>query len=195
MSLLIFLISILLILIPHNLFADEIHISGIKKILDNFHTVEKGALYRSGQLKPNRLKKYIKKNGIKTIINLRGVNSTMQWWQQEKELANKLGVNFYNIPFNAGSFSSKKNLYKLLYLYEHAPKPILIHCRDGADRSGEAAAIWVLEKQRKNKKEALKQLSLKYRYVKFYRPTKYFLIKMWQGKKWLAQNYNPEISH
>lgn len=182
---------------PNNLFSEEpeIHINSIQKLIDNFHTVEKGALYRSGQLKPTHLKKYVKKLGIKTIINLRGTNQEKIWWQQEKNLTKELGVKFYNIPFNAGHFSSKENIYKLLYLYEHAPKPILIHCRDGADRSGEAAALWILEEQGKSKKEALKHLSLKYRYVKFYRPTKYCLIKMWQGKKWLAQNYNPEIKN
>jgi protein tyrosine/serine phosphatase len=191
----IFLVTtILSLLISNSLFSsdNEIHINGIKKFIDNFHAVEAGALYRSSQLKPNRLKKYIKKLGIKTIINLRGINPTRHWWQREKRLAKEFGIKFYNIPFNAGTFSSKKNLYKLLYLYEHAPKPILIHCRDGADRSGEAAALWILEHQGKGKKEALKHLSIKYGYVKFYRPAKYSLIKMWQGKKWLAKNYNPE---
>lgn len=195
MSNIFFAITALFLLIPNNLFSDEneIHINGIKKFIDNFHTVEKGALYRSGQLKPSRLKKYVKKHGIKTIINLRGVNQKTKWWKREKKITKELGINFYNIPFNAGNFSSKKNLYKLLYLYEHAPKPILIHCRDGADRSGEAAALWILEHQGKSKKEALKHLSFKYGYIKFYRPTKYSLIQMWQGKKWLVQKYNPSV--
>ncbi len=191
----VFLITaILSLLISNNLFSidKDIHINGIKKIFDNFHAVETGALYRSSQLKPSRLRKYIKKLGIKTIINLRGINPKTHWWQREKKLAKELGVNFYNIPFNAGNFSSKKNLYKLLYLYEHAPKPILIHCRNGADRSGEAAALWILEHQGKGKREAFKHLSIKYGYIKFYRPAKYYLIKMWQGKKWLASNYFPE---
>jgi hypothetical protein len=60
------------------------------------------------------------------------------------------------------------------------------------DRSGEAAALWVLEEQGKPKKDALKHLSLKYGYLKFRRPKKHLLISIWQGKRWLNQEYNPE---
>ena len=171
---------------------DKIKINDIKKLFDNFHSVQPGVLYRSAQLKPSRLRKYIQKFGIKSVINLRGVNEKSKWWQDEKTMLEKLNVHFYNIPFSASHFSSKENLHKLLYLYKHVPKPILIHCRDGADRSGEAAALWILEQQGKRKKDALKHLSIKYGYLRFRRPEKYFLISIWQGEKWLNQKYDPE---
>ncbi len=186
---------IIVFLISTNfLFAtqDKIKINDIKKILDNFHSVQSGVLYRSAQLKPSRLRKYVQKFGIKSVINLRGVNKKTKWWQAEKATLEKLNVNYYNIPFNANSYSSKENLHKLLYLYKHAPKPILIHCRDGADRSGEAAALWILEQQGKQKKDAFKHLSLKYGYLRFRKPKKYFLISIWQGEQWLNQKYDPE---
>src|SRR5438067_1051286 len=52
------------------------------KISENFHTVEKKKLYRSAQLSPKVLKNYIKTYGIKTVINLRGVDHKAAWWQQ-----------------------------------------------------------------------------------------------------------------
>jgi len=190
-----FLRILIILFISTNFLAatgDKVRINDIKKLFDNFHSVQPGALYRSAQLKPSRLRKYIQKFGIKSVINLRGVNEKTKWWQAEKAILEKLNVHYYNIPFSASHFSSKENLHKLLYLYKYAPKPILIHCRDGADRSGEAAALWVLEQQGKRKKDALKHLSIKYGYLRFRRPEKYFLISIWQGEKWLNQKYDPE---
>ncbi|MFH1254594.1 MAG: tyrosine-protein phosphatase [bacterium] len=190
-----FLRILIVFFLSTNLLAatgDKVRINDLKKLFDNFHSVQSGALYRSAQLKPSRLRKYIQKFGIKSVINLRGVNEKTKWWQAEKATLEKLNVHYYNIPFSACHFSSKENLHKLLYLYKHAPKPILIHCRDGADRSGEAAALWVLEQQGKRKKDALKHLSIKYGYLRFRRPEKYFLISIWQGEKWLNQKYDPE---
>lgn len=191
--LILFLISTNFLFVQDNFAADnKIKINDIKRMLDNFHSVQLGVLYRSAQLKPSRLRKYIQKFGIKSVINLRGINKKTKWWQAEKATLKKLKVNYYNISFNASNFSSKENLHKLLYLYKHAPKPILIHCRDGADRSGEAAALWVLEQQGKRKKDALKHLSIKYGYLRFRKPKKYFLISIWQGEQWLNQKYDPK---
>jgi protein tyrosine phosphatase (PTP) superfamily phosphohydrolase (DUF442 family) len=131
----------------------KIQINSFKKFLDRFHAVQPGFLYRSAQLKPSRLRKYVQKFGIKTVINLRGVNRKTKWWQDEHAIVKELNVNYFNIPFSARVISDKRNIQKLLYLYKFAPKPILIHCLDGIDRSGEAAALWVLEQQGKPKKD------------------------------------------
>jgi len=128
---------------------------------DNFHEVEKNILYRSKQLSPKKLRRYLKQFKIKSIINLRGKNEHAKWWKQEQQVAKELNVNFYNIPMSAKRFPHKKDLRFLLYLYDNANRPLLIHCRGGADRTGEAAALWILDQQKKHKNEALKQLSLK----------------------------------
>lgn len=194
----VFIQTLILITLTQSLLfctKNKIHISGLQKLFDNFHSVQPGTVYRSAQLKPSSLKKYIQRYGIKTVINLRGINEKEKWWQKEKEAVESLGANYYSIPFRAVIFSSKENLQQLLYLYKHAPKPILIHCRGGIDRTGEAAALWILEHQRKSKKEALKHLSLKYGYLKFAHPAKYLLIKLWENENWLNQNYNPSKLH
>ncbi|KKQ33335.1 MAG: hypothetical protein US49_C0001G0015 [candidate division TM6 bacterium GW2011_GWF2_37_49] len=161
----------------------KVHISGLKKILDNFHSVEPGICYRSAQLRPKTLARYIKKYGIKSVINLRGENAHSDWWKAEKMVSEELGVTYYNLPFCAKKLEKKHDLKALLHIYKIAPRPILIHCLSGADRTGEAAALWVLEQQGKSKKEALKQLSLYYRYFRLKRPKKFFLIKHWSGIK------------
>lgn len=168
-----------------------IHLSPIQKTYNNFHTVEPGVLYRSAQLSRTILEKCIKKYHLKTIINLRGRNEHKKWWQQEKMLAQKYGLSFFDLSMNARSLPQKENLINLLAIYQNAPRPILIHCYSGADRTGEAAALWILEQQKKDKKTALKQLSLKYGHFPLRYPAKKFFIKQWQGARWLSQEYDP----
>jgi protein tyrosine/serine phosphatase len=156
-------------------------ISELEKFFDNFHTVQKHELYRSAQLSAHSLKKYIKKYNIKTIINLRGPHHHSKWWEKERAIAQEYNIKLYNICMTARTFPTKESVKRLLYLYNHAPKPILIHCYSGADRTGEAAALWVLEQQKQSKKRALKQLSLKYRYIYANHPAKEKFIKSWDG--------------
>lgn len=160
---------------------NKIHISGLKKFLDNFHSVESGVCYRSAQLSPKHLVKYIKKYGIKTVINLRGENRLCDWWNAEKNVSKKFGVALFNLNFYANRYEKKEDLKALLDIYKTAQRPILIHCLSGVDRTGEAAALWILEQKGGCKKDALKHLSLRYGYFRFRRPKKYFLVKNWCG--------------
>lgn len=173
---------------PHK---KKVSISWIKKIFENFHAVQSGVVYRCSQLSPQRLKRYIRSIGIKTIINLRGENQSREWWQQERALAEEFNIHFYNIAMCARKLPTKENLLKLLSIYETAPRPILLHCYSGADRTGEAAALWVIEQQKKSKPIALKQLSLRYGHLVSRHPAKHFFINLWQSKDWLIQSYDP----
>lgn len=161
-----------------------------KDHLHNFFEVDSGAFYRSQQLTPTVLKSYIEKFGIKTLVNLRGVNETV-WYQREEDVSRELGINFYSISMSAVVLSSREDLLKLLAIYDFAPRPILVHCLGGADRTGEASALWVLEIQKKSKEEALKQLSITYGHRKLVNSAKDFLIHMWQGRSWLEREYDP----
>ena len=61
----------------------------------------------------------------------------------------------------------KEELEKLIFLFQNAKKPLLFHCKAGADRSGFAAVLWHLLNG-KNKDEAIKkELKLKYGYLAF----------------------------
>ena len=147
---------------------------------DNFYEVEKNIFYRSKQLTHKKLHHYINKFGIKTIINLRGKNEHRKWWRREKMVADSCGVKMYNIPMSAHRIPEKKHLNFLFYLYKNsqiAPRPILIHCNGGADRTGEAAALWVITQQKKSKKAALRQLSLKYGHIRWKAPLKRRFVK------------------
>ncbi len=167
--------------------------SKFTEILDNFYVVQNNQIYRSKQLSGKTLQYYIEKYEIKTIINLRGENPGKDWWEKENNVAQNNQINFINIALSAAILPSKENIIKLLHSYDNATGPILIHCQGGADRTGMAAALWKLYKEKTNKKTATKELSIKFGHRKF-KKTKAmdFFIDKWQGKEWLLNSYNPK---
>jgi protein tyrosine/serine phosphatase len=159
------------------------------RICHNFYAVQEGALYRSAQLDPETLALYIQALDIKTVINLRGVQPKMAWWLEEQEVCRLLGVHFYNILWCVHYLPSRTMVLELLDLFDHVPRPILIHCIMGADRTGEAAALWVRAIQNKSKQEALRQQSIKYHHLWLVHPAKRFFQEIWQGRQWLVGEY------
>jgi molecular chaperone DnaJ len=158
-------------------------------IQDNFHEIDKDKFFRSKQLSSRKLRYYIDRFNIKTVINLRGLNENSSWWKKENLTVKSCGAKLYNIRMSARELPNKKNILYLLNLYDKAEKPILIHCLGGSDRTGEAAALWVIDQQKKSKKVALRQLSLKYGHIKIKNRKKRAFIKMWNGRNWLKSHY------
>jgi len=133
----------------------------------NFYEVDKG-VYRSAQLTPWKLKKIIKKYKIKTIINLRG-NNKNYLYKKEEEICKKFGINYYRVSLSSRNPHTirKSELEKLINIFKSAKKPILFHCKAGADRTGFSAVLWHIL-QGKNKHWAIKkELRFKYAYLSF----------------------------
>ena len=129
----------------------------------NFHKVDEG-VYRSAQLTPWKLKKLIKKYNIKTIVNLRGTKKNYMY-EKEKEICEKMGVKY--IPFQISSRSLPKDyeIEALINIFKNEQKPILFHCKAGADRTGMVAAMYHIING-KSKKEAIKkELKLRYGFL------------------------------
>jgi undecaprenyl-diphosphatase len=160
-----------------------------REVFDNFYVVQEGSFYRSQQLSAEILGKYIQIFGIKTVINLRGDKET-ECLLKEKEIAKQTGTLFLTIGMSAVYLTTKENLMLLLTLFQEAPRPILVHCIGGADRTGEVSALWVLDQQKKDKSEARKQLSIQYGHRKYKNSAKDFLIDIWQGRAWAFTVYD-----
>ncbi|MDP2927459.1 MAG: hypothetical protein Q8N80_01490 [Candidatus Omnitrophota bacterium] len=72
----------------------------------NFHVVEPGVL-RGSQPSETSLKLLKDYCGVKTILNLRDDEKKVNW---ERQVSEKLGMDFINIPMNGGQKqSAKKN--------------------------------------------------------------------------------------
>lgn len=127
-------------------------------LLGNFHKVD-NSVFRSGQLFTFNMPYYVEKHGIKSIINLRGV-SQRDWYKDETNYANSLGIKHYNYGFSDRKVQSIEKMNRLVELIKKAPKPVLIHCKAGADRASLASALYLLDV--KNDKQASEQISLRY---------------------------------
>ncbi len=158
----------------------------------NFHEIEKGKFYRSAQLSAGDLEEYVKQYGIRTVINLRGENPGEEWFQNEQAVAQRLGLEFVNIAMLPNKIPSRQNLNTLLMAFATLPRPLLAHCQAGADRTGEASALYQMLYMNKSKKQALKMLTPHYGHFSFVLPAKrYFIEKLWQGVEWAQSQYEP----
>src|SRR5438876_527431 len=68
---------------------------------ENFHLVIPGSVYRSGQLSPESLEDRATRNGIRSVINLRGANPGEEWYEMECAVARHQGLKFYDLPVDS----------------------------------------------------------------------------------------------
>jgi protein tyrosine/serine phosphatase len=133
----------------------------------NFHPITPGEAYRSAQLDHDKLEYYIPKFKIRSIINLRGKKDGKPWYKEEITTCRKLGVMHYDIRLSSRKAPSSQKVEELLRLFRIAPRPVLIHCKAGADRSGLAAALWKVVIDGAPKSVAKKHLSIRYGHIPF----------------------------
>ena len=127
----------------------------------NFGEVVPGKLYRSSQIDSGDLPKLVDKYGIKTIICLRGKAQ-----RPVRELAKKMGLNVVGVQMTAEAPPTPQQLELVMKVLSESsfrpedyaavlkdkigldqpevklPGPFLIHCRQGADRTGYIAAVY-----------------------------------------------------
>ena len=131
----------------------------------NFHAVTPGEAYRCAQPDYGRLEYYMKTYGIRTVINLRGKNPGSRWYRQEIRFCAKNGIRHYDIALSATSEPTARQVKKIMEIFRTAPRPVLIHCKSGADRSGLFAAMWKMYVDGQPRAEADEQLSVLYGHV------------------------------
>lgn len=136
--------------------------AGYLRLSGNFHPIEDGAAYRSGQLSGDQFIERIRANGIRTIINLRGNNAGRGWYDDEIKASTAAGVAHIDFPISSGRELTEAQIAQLTGHLRTAARPILIHCEAGSDRTGLTAALYQLVIAGKSAAEASQQLSFRY---------------------------------
>lgn len=134
---------------------------GINYASGNVHRVD-SSFYRSGQLTPTQLDHLIRTAGIRSILNLRGDHPNEAWWRDETLVAASNGVAHHSIALSSRQAPDLATMDEIAAYVRDAPKPILVHCLAGADRSGLVAALYELTAAGADPKVADRQLSIRF---------------------------------
>jgi hypothetical protein len=116
---------------------------------DNWAEVYPGSrVYRSRMLSPERLEERLKDYDIKTLLVLDELP------QYEAELATKYGVAVVHLPMVRDPYPASNFLDTIRKSFQIHERPILVHCRHGADRTGAVCALYLFEEEGLEKDEA-----------------------------------------
>jgi len=129
----------------------------------NFEKVADG-IYRSNHPHHKRFVAYAEL-GVKTVLNLRGM-AQQPHYLFEVESCKALGLRLVTVPMSARQAPAADKLLRLFVEFERCERPILIHCKSGADRTGLAAALYLMIHEGVPVEEARKQLSFRYLHIR-----------------------------
>jgi undecaprenyl-diphosphatase len=135
---------------------------GVVQYHGNFHTVTEGAFYRSAQLDKDELEKAVRDHGVRAILNLRGAHPGELWYDDEVAVSKALGVAHFDYGLSAYHIVTDNQIVDILRVLHDAPKPLLVHCKSGADRTGLVSALYRFAVEGKSADEADRQLTLIY---------------------------------
>jgi len=105
--------------------------------------------------------RWLKARGIKTVLNLRAV-SRKPFYQEEERICAELGFRLISVAMSARAAPHRESLLEVMAAFRSAEKPIFFHCKSGADRSGLAAALYLLEIEKRSAAEARAMLSRRF---------------------------------
>lgn len=131
----------------------------------NFHAVSDGVVYRAAQMDGAALAAWQRDYGIASVLNLRGPSESSDWYLEEKRASQRLGIAHIDYPMSDQSVMSEDEVQALVQVMKDAPKPMLIHCRAGSDRTGLASLLYLVAVEGRDEEEAEWQLSLAFGHV------------------------------
>jgi uncharacterized protein (TIGR01244 family) len=131
----------------------------IRLVYPNRHRVD-NKLWRSAQPLPRDIA-WAARNGIRTVVNLRG-GREFGCWPLEKEACEAAGIRLVDMPLYARGVPRVEAIRWARALFDSIEYPALIHCKSGADRTGLAAALYLLLHRGRPLAEARAQLHARY---------------------------------
>ena len=155
--------TLLLVCLLCGLFAGGYY-GYVRWVRGNFHAVVPEAVYRSAQPTVQQLMAWTDTYNLKTVINLRGDNEVPEC-VAEAQAAREAGLDLINIRLGARRLPPRPWLLRLIDALETAPRPILLHCAHGADRTGLASVLAAMAVGGQPYDQARKQLSMRYLHV------------------------------
>jgi protein tyrosine phosphatase (PTP) superfamily phosphohydrolase (DUF442 family) len=115
--------------------------------IKNFHIIEPGVLYTSGQPRGMDYTRLLYKYHIATIINLRSPveHRERNWYNEEITWVRNNGVKYIEMPIEkADHFPNKETQDQFLAIMADKNNlPVLIHDSSGKSRAAMLASVWL----------------------------------------------------
>ena len=137
----------------------------------NFHVVEDGVLYRSGQLPWEGLKRVIHDQRIKTIVTLRYAPSPDKPApdQDEERECRAMGLHYFRLPYQPWTgpendaadraVPAEANIQQFLDIMKDPRNhPVLVHCFAGIHRTGAMCAVYRMEFDHWSPDQAMREM-------------------------------------
>lgn len=128
----------------------------LRALWHNFHEVAPG-VFRSNHPDHARLERYAAR-GIRTVLSLRGAR-TKAFHRLEVESCASLGLDLHVIGMGSREAPRRQALLDLLDFFDTAPRPFLMHCKSGADRTSLASALYLIHAEGASVARARAQMS------------------------------------
>ncbi len=119
---------------------------GPADILYNFHWIVPGEAARGAQAWGGFLGPFLGRHGIRALINLRGPNPNYGWWRSETRVSAARGVRHIDVMLDSRSLPTREMLVRLFDAFDAAPRPFLVKCSGGQDRTSLAAALYIIHR-------------------------------------------------
>jgi hypothetical protein len=152
----------------------------------NFGEVQRGRVYRSGQMPASALARTIRDYKIKTVLNLRGANQEA-WYSAEKATTLGAGATQIDMSMSSCMWLSRAELRTILGTFDTAEFPMLIHCQWGSERTGLISAFAELLRPDGTIEDARAQFSIRYLFLPV-KDGKVMAEHLDQYERWLAAN-------
>ena len=173
------------------LFAASVSVFYFMVLRQQFETVIEGRIYRSSQPGIDELEMWIRKKGLKTVINLRGKKDDEKWFVSERNIAAKHGIALYSFRLSPHELPGYLDLTEILKVLMKAERPVLVHCRHGVDRTGLVSALALAIEKDPPLGELKEQFSWRYGLLPLYTsagPLFFSLYEQWLEKTGTSHN-------
>jgi protein tyrosine/serine phosphatase len=171
-------------------------------ILYNFHWVVPGEAARAMQDWAGGLGAFLRRRGVRAIINLRGRNQDLSWWKKETAIAKASGIAHFDAMLDSRKLPTREMLERLIESFDAAPRPFMLKCSGGQDRTSFAAALYLIHRNGWSAMEIARAQFARFPYLHFpkrqQRWLKAFLDFAQQDshglplKDWISQRYSPQ---
>jgi protein tyrosine phosphatase (PTP) superfamily phosphohydrolase (DUF442 family) len=131
----------------------------------NVHPVVPDQIYRAAQPHDATLQALVRSRGIRSVINLRGCCPHLDWYRKESLATASLDLDQIDIAMSAARLPSAESIRQLIEALQRAPRPVLVHCQRGVDRTGLASAVALLLYTSTPLEQARRQMSLEMGHV------------------------------